>query len=63
VDRCSVCGGVFHPSTGSEVTTTYRRCGPCEKQFIRWLKGTLKRKGRDKLDFYTHAASSVRPTE
>jgi hypothetical protein len=59
---CSVCGGVWHPSTGSYVSPTFRRCGPCERAFVKWLAGHLRRKwGR--VDFYVAAATSIRPEE
>lgn len=59
---CSVCKGVFHPATGSEVSPTFRRCGVCEKQFVKWLRGNTRR-NTDKLDFYTYAATSIKPED
>lgn len=57
---CSVCGGPFHPATGCYVSETFRRCGPCEKHFLKWLKGHLQRRW-SKVSFYEHAATSNRP--
>lgn len=52
-DKCSVCKGPFHESTG-DINGNMRTCGPCEKQFVKWLSGHSKRRWGGEL-FYKHA--------
>ena len=36
--RCSACKGPAHPATGHAFTATMMLCGPCTRNFIRWIK-------------------------
>jgi hypothetical protein len=52
--RCFFCGGVYHPSTGHRWNERVVACGPCAKDFVRWLRGMLNRKW-GKQNFYEAA--------
>jgi hypothetical protein len=45
---CPFCGGVSHPSTGSEMRPGYVICGPCIRSHVPFLKGLMARKSRVK---------------
>lgn len=51
---CSVCQGPFHPATGHEFSESLRWCGPCTRDFIKFLK-TQQGRRWGKLPFYEHA--------
>lgn len=52
---CSVCGGPFHPATGHEFPTGGRWCGPCTRDFVKFLKTQQSRRW-GKVHFYEHAS-------
>lgn len=59
--KCSCCGGPFHPATGDyDRRFDMARCGRCYREFLAWFKGHTRRKW-GKLNFYEHAATSIRP--
>jgi hypothetical protein len=57
--RCSACANPYHESTGHRHSDRTRLCGPCAREFAKWVKSHTRKHG--KIDFYEHAAKSVRP--
>lgn len=58
--RCIRCKGPFHPSTGDyDHVHGVATCGACVRSFYEWLRGHVRRRW-GKLDFYEHAATSIR---
>ena len=53
-DKCSCCGGPFHPATGHEFGGKGRFCGPCTRDFFKWVRGISGRRW-GKVNFYKHA--------
>lgn len=44
--KCTSCGGVFHPATGSQPGPKVRVCGPCVRRFMDFMKGHTARRYR-----------------
>ena len=58
--RCSACGGVYHPASGHAWSEETVLCGPCTREFFDWLKVFTAGKGKGKrrgLAFYDYAVS------
>lgn len=53
---CPMCDGVSHPATGCVYTPTFIVCGPCTREFAKWIQQFTKNKGRGKgrIPFYDH---------
>jgi len=68
MDRCSACGGPYHPATGHAFTPTCAICHRCAGAFFAWVvrhtQSKAKRKGgvSTALSFYEHAATLIRPS-
>jgi hypothetical protein len=61
-EKCSACGGPFHPASGHYHQADVRVCGPCMKHFVQWFKGHSKGKyGHPKASFYEAAVTSIKP--
>jgi hypothetical protein len=61
-EKCSACGGPFHPATGHYHQADVRVCGPCMRHFVDWVKTHTKGKyGHPKSSFYDAAATSIKP--
>lgn len=41
---CFFCGGVAHPSTGSQLTERVLACGPCVLHFLGWFRGHVNKR-------------------
>ena len=59
--KCDCCGGPFHPATGGYRSPTFKACGPCEKNFAKWVSAQTKRKWGGQR-FYDHALTSREKT-
>lgn len=56
--RCRTCGGVAHPSSGCAYSETFVVCGPCVREFWKWMLAFQKGKGvRRGVRFYDHVNS------
>jgi capsular polysaccharide biosynthesis protein len=51
---CNSCGGPYHEATGHVASPNQVWCGPCTRDFVRWLKGHLNRRW-SKQRFYDSA--------
>lgn len=55
VFTCPTCGGASHPTTGCAYSPTFVVCGPCTRQWCRWVQNWTASKGRRKGPaFYDH---------
>jgi hypothetical protein len=54
--RCPTCGGVSHPASGCVYSPTFIVCGPCTREFARWVEQMTNGKGRrgGRPSFYAH---------
>lgn len=54
--RCPTCGGVSHPVSGCVYSPTFIVCGPCVRDFAKWVQDFTNAKGRRKgrPSFYDH---------
>ena len=51
---CSACGTPYHPSTGHIHSDKTLLCGPCARDFSKWVSGQTRRRW-GKVRFYDHA--------
>ena len=60
--HCATCANIYSPPTGHAFNATTVLCGVCARDWMRWLKARLARRGNRSPDFYEAAATSVRGT-
>lgn len=53
-ERCSACKGVYHEATGHRFSARARLCGPCAREFVKFLRQHTKRRWGG-INFYEHA--------
>lgn len=58
--RCDSCGSPYHEATGHIFSEKTVVCGPCARHFVQFIKSHTRRKWGG-LNFYEHAASSIKP--
>lgn len=58
--RCATCANIYHHSTGHMFSESTVLCGVCARNWARWLKSRIARRGPRSPDFYEAAATSVR---
>ena len=56
---CCICKGPAHPATGAQYSATAIACGPCTRDFWRWVKTHTSRKW-GKVYFYECATKGKR---
>lgn len=61
MDTCTACKGPFHPATGHQPSPNQRWCGPCSKDFVKFLKQHSSRRWGGER-FYDHATVPVGDT-
>ena len=59
--RCFACGGPFHPASGNHFAEGVDYCGRCYRYFLAYFKDRMRVRRKGRADFYTEAATSIRP--
>lgn len=63
--KCSTCGTPYHESTGHCWTHRMVLCGPCARDWVKWMKGRMgamqavMRKNKGKESFHDCALKSI----
>ncbi len=61
--KCTFCGGVWHEATGHWYSKTARACGPCTRDFFKWLKAHVNRWANPKRPNFYEAAFKYAPSD